>query len=290
MKRLSPTWRFMATPTRSLAFIVFGILAVCCAPAQSADSEPSRGILVNPADGSPTEFMAWTSEDTVHQAVRKLKSKGGGVVSFLPGEYTIHQGIFLNDVNNVTIRGTMGVKLKFAPSPETMPRLTKEVQQGEDFLMVDRPDLLKVGWKYQVYPESLKGDRILEFRVRKVDQDRVWIAPKVQFMGHVKEIPVGSVVFEHLNFFSLTRCDSVTLEGLHLDGIQRGSIHGHTTFCGVLAVGQYKVGERPKNHRLEIKNCSFVGLKGRGIAIYGMGENLVEGCYFRDIDSQAVEI
>jgi hypothetical protein len=72
--------------------------------------------------------------------------------------------------------------------------------------------------------------------------------------------------------------------------MQRGSVHGHTTFCGVLAVGNYKVGERPINQDLHIRNCTFRGLKGRGIAAYGMGNMVVEGCYFSDIDSQAIEI
>ncbi|MEZ5973574.1 MAG: right-handed parallel beta-helix repeat-containing protein [Planctomycetota bacterium] len=39
-----------------------------------------------------------------------------------------------------------------------------------------------------------------------------------------------------------------------------------------------------------MENCRIENLKGRGFAAYGMNEVLVEGCYFANADSQAIEL
>lgn len=288
-RRIAPL-KQLQRAARPAALLLAGLFLSRCAPAQTPTRSSPLGIIVQSKTSHEPKFIPWESEESVHTALEALRKDGGGTISFLPGEYVIRKGFTLFGLSDVTIRGTENVLLRFAKSPKFMPKLTRAAKEGDEYLMVDHAELLRVGWKYQVYKQDLKGDRLLEFRVLEVEEGRVKIAPRVRFMGHVGAIPKESGVLAHLNFFNITQCDSVSLVGLRMDGIQRGRVHGHTTFCGVLSVGQYKAGERPKNHGLAIRNCTFLNLKGRGVAVYGMGDTLVEGSHFSGIDSQAIEI
>jgi hypothetical protein len=58
----------------------------------------------------------------------------------------------------------------------------------------------------------------------------------------------------------------------------------------VIAIGDYRVGRRPRIFGLTVRGCTFRGLMGRGIAFYGLDEARIENNYFTEIRAQAIEV
>lgn len=258
----------------------------------AAPSEPveTRGFWVVPAGEGELRFTPWASEDTAQQAIQQLRRVGGGTLRFLPGVYEIEKGLEINDTSNIHLEGGPEVTFQFPPAPVAYASLTAAVRPGDDVLQIDHPERLQEGRRYQVYARDYKGDRTLEFRVTGFVESGVKISPKVHFMGHVKSIDAGSWIIPQVNFLYVNRSDSISVTGIRFDGGNRGQVHGHTTYCGILAVGHYKPGERPTSHDLKVEQCTFLGLKGRGIAAYGIKDVQVRRSSFFQIDSQAIEI
>ncbi len=271
----------------------FVILQTVCFAAFSQDlsqGDSERGLLVRAVGEDAASFVPWKSESTLQEELHRLRAAGGGEVQILPGAYEIQQGVQILASKDIEIRGTRGTELVFAPEPEKQPRLMAEVKPGDQSLYVDDASNLHVGWNYQLYKPNGQGGRVLEFKITKIEGGRVDFSPKVVFMGHVKEIPSKCIIVEHMNFFTIKRSERISLINLNLNGNGRGNVRGHTTFCGVLATGHYIPGKRPTTMGLVVKNCTFRHLKGRGIAVYGMGGVVIEGNYFDDVDSQAAEL
>lgn len=249
-----------------------------------------RGVFVRAHDAPRATFVPWQGEQSVQGALNGLVRDGGGEVHFAPGDYDIEVGFQLNRARQIRISGSPGTTLRFLPDAAFTPGLTKGAQPGDTTLTVDDARGVKAGHRYQLYPKDLKGDRLLELTVTKVDGNELTLSRPVAFMGHVQAIPVGSALIDDVCFFRVMQCDEIEIEGLTLDGLGRGRVHGHTTFCGVYVVGVHRPGELPTSRGLRVRNCKLSRLQGRGVCVYSMAEVLVEGCSISGVDSQAIEL
>lgn len=249
-----------------------------------------RGYFVQAEGERFPRFHAWTGEMALNRELARLAATGGGEVRLAPGDYELAFGLFLLDCRGLTLAGMPGARLVFAPEPAERARLVTAVTAGATTLEVDRPDLVRPGWNYQLYAPDLAGDRLLEFGVAGIDGTRITLRGPVEFMRHVRAIPAGSVLVQELNALRLRAVDDVTIEGLVIDGRGRGDVQGHTTFSGVLASGAVGAGQGAVNSGLVVRNCTFEGLTGRGVAVYAMTGVRVEGCTFRAIRTEAIEI
>lgn len=290
-----PTNLNTMTTQRALALllVVMGLplVALCSPPAASAQASP-LGVFVKPKGAEVATFVPWTGEASVQAQIGRLRAAGGGEIVFAPGDYEIQSGFQLARMSDVRIAGSgpEHTRIHFAPEPAQRPTLLAEVTKGARTMKVKGAGTLREGAAYQLYKADLKGDRILEFKIAEVEGDTVTLKAPAHFMGHVKEIPAGSVVIDTINTFVLKECERVTIEGLHLDGGGRGDVHGHTTYCGVYAVGVYKPRVRPVSAGLTVRNCHIHGMQGRGVCVYAMKDILLEGNHVHDVDSQAMEI
>jgi len=250
----------------------------------------TRGYFVRAKGERAATFKPWTGEMTLNRDLVRLQVAGGGELRLTPGDYELQFGLFMLDCRGITLAGMPGARLVFAPEPPEHARLVRPAVLGATTLEVDRPDLMRPGWNYQLYAPDRVGDRLLEFAVAGIDGARIGLRGPVAFMGHVKEIPVGSIVVQELNALRLRGVDDVTIEGLAIDGRGRGNVRGHTTFSGVIASGDAGAGRQAVNSGLVVRGCTFEGLTGRGIAVYAMKGVRVEGCTFRSIATEALEI
>jgi len=259
---------------------------------QPEGPEPERrteGLFVRRTGQKYFTFEPWVDEFAANEIFAGLKDVGGEV-HFAPGRYVVQQGFILDEVPDLTVSGSPGVVIEFADPPPIVPLTTDRIPKGTRKLMVDRPELIVPGWAYQIYSADGKGDRILEFRVESVEDGVAQLEKPAVYMPHVKGIPVGSQVLVQVNGFQVRRCPGLVIQNFTIDGHDRGDVRGHTCYCGVVAVGNYKAGQRPTTFGLTVRGCTFRGLKGRGIAFYGIDEGLLENNMFQCIRAQAMEV
>ena len=257
---------------------------------EAAPALDTRGFFVQPKGQRAATFHPWTDEMALNRELVRLQVAGGGELRLTPGDYELQFGLFMLGSRGITLAGMPGARLVFAAEPAERARLVRPALVGATALEVDRPELLRPGWNYQLYAPDGKGDRLLEFAVAGIEDGQIALRSAVELMGHVKGIPAGSIIVQELNGLRLRGVDDVTIEGLVIDGRGRGDVQGHTTFSGVIASGNSGAGEHAVNSGLVIRGCTFEGLTGRGIAVYAMTGVRVEGCTFRSIRTEALEI
>lgn len=237
------------------------------------------------------EFVPWESEDTINEVLKSIRGKPGGAeIHFMPGVYEVHQRIFVNEAIDLTISGSPGTTLAFRDGPDKITSLAEPVERLVLTMMVEEPDKMERDRRYQIYKEDGRHDRILEFEVLNVVDGVVQLTARAHYMPHVKEVPAGSWIMEELNFFRVRRCPNLTIQGLTLDGRNRGGIRGHTIYCGIHASGHFKENEKATTHGLHVRNCTFKNLKGRGVVFYGLGGVVIENNTFENIRAQAIEV
>lgn len=234
--------------------------------------------------------MPWESIDTINSAINTLRRANGGSIIWLPGRYEIPQPIEIWDGQDIRIEGLPGTVLTFPPSPVIQASLAADLVQGSETFLVNHPEAIQLDWRYQLYASDGSGNRLLEFRVTAIEGNLVKIHPAIRFMNHVKKIPKGSILVQRVNFFEFNRSQNITLQGLTMDGGARGSVAGHTTYCGLIAAGKTGKDKRPQSQGLTIQNCTFRDLKGRGVAIYHTARVVIEDCHFQGIAWQALEM
>lgn len=274
----------------SLALACFTLVAL--KSPQDAAATDARGVFVRTAGEADATFVPWTGEAGVQAQIDRLSEAGGGEVIFAAGDYELETGFRVTRARDLRIAGSGAAttRLHFAPEPEVRPTLIEDARIWSRTLRVADAGSMREGRGYQLYKADLKGDRILEFVVDRIEGDTLTLRAPIHFMGHVKEIPAGSVVIDEINAFALRSSERVTIEGFEIDGRDRGDVHGHTTYCGIYAVGVHKPRALPESSGLVVRGCHIHGLKGRGVCVYSMKDVLVEGNHIHGIDAQAVEI
>jgi hypothetical protein len=264
------------------------LLAASCTSRAPEPVPVKRGVYVRLAGEETSTFYKWFSERTVNRQLRRLREAGGGELTFAPGTYRVLRGFIVPQVPNLSISGSPGTELVFMPEPAT-PLTVQAVLEGDHAIRVDRAEGLYPGWEYQLYAPDLDTTRVLEFRIEAIEGNDLILSEPVKFLPRQDSIPVGSRVLVTSNFFKVLGSPGLVIENLILDGRGRGDVRGHTLYGGVYATGLLQHA-RPEVHGLTIRNCTFRGLKGRGVAVYGLADVLVEHCEFHDITAQAIEI
>lgn len=248
------------------------------------------GLLVRRRGFDRMEYVPWESEATANQVFRYLKYWSGGEVHFLPGRYEIEQALDVRGTPDLKISGTPGAVLTFAKGPDTPPRNLEALQRGDTEMRVDRPEQMRVGWKYQLYAPDKDNTRVLEIEVFAIEGDRIQLLEPVTFMPMISEIPANCRVFEEVNIFRVRNCPRLVMENLVMDGAHRGTVRGHTLYGGIYVTGDYRHLERPITHDMTVRGCTFRNFEGRGLCAYGLGDLRVENCGFYDIRAQALEV
>ncbi len=259
----------------------------------SAVLESNPGIFIQKGDATDLEFMEWQSESTANDAIQSLPAGTGGTIYFAPGRYVVRHGIVIKDIDDVALVAAPGVELVFpARGPQTI-QLAAPATEGQEQLTVDRSEELSLGGRYQLFPPSGKGGRLLEFTVQELQGKRVGITRPVKLMKHVKSIPQGSIVIEELNFIRVFSSHNVWIQGFAMDGLNRGEVRGHTIFSGIIVANRYheaRAAGAPLFAGLHIVGNRCHNLRGRGMAIYGTRDVIVDDNHFDNIGAQAIEI
>ncbi len=254
-----------------------------------AEPDDGRGVFVRTRGRKRFVFVPWEGEASVNRVFETMQGVGGEV-HFAAGTYTLEQGFLISGVPDLTISGTPAVTLEFAQGPEPARATTAPIEAGDTTISVDHAEDIRAGWRYQLYAADGRGDRRLEFTVASIEGNELVLTEPARYMPHVTEIPAGCRVIEEINVFNIHRSPRLTIENLVLDGHGRGEVRGHTIYCGILNVGDYREGRRPITFGFEVRGCTFRGLDGRGIAFYGVGDAVIEGNAFHGIRAQAMEI
>lgn len=244
-------------------------------------------------NGNKINTFKWSSTETIQKVLNESTNKQT-TIYFSPGEYLIDNQINIIKQNNLEIFGLPGTSFSFPNKDLTgNPKLNKEVVEGDKKIYVDKLDFFKPNHRYQIYHENKKGDRILEFRVKKIEDGALVLSRPAVRMKHVKEIPVGSLIYEQHNFFVISRSQNIKITNIILDGGNLGEIYGHTIYSGILVLNVYKdarLNKKATYSGLEIKKCTIRNLRGRGIAVYNMENILIEDNFFENIGVEAIEI
>jgi len=212
------------------------------------------GLYIHKASGGPLIYQPWISDKLATKAVESLRSSDGGTIYFAPGDYVVRNGIFIYFVNNINLIASKGVKLAFPESEkELKTTLIKPALEGEKFLLIKDSSGIKQEGRYQIYGPDGRGSRILEFVVKKINGNRIELIRPVAFMEHVKSIPAGSLILDEWNFFRVGYSNNILIKGFEMDGRNRGSVHGHTIYSGILNendLGKSRKKRAPLSHRV----------------------------------------
>ncbi len=264
------------------------------APASTSVPTPAQvepiGFFVLAPGSKNRQFIEWKSEETLNKFLSGIRHQKGYGIQFTPGVYEVSQRIIVSENPGLTISGSAGVTLQFAEGMDDCGNTSTPIEEGTTEFDTTHPELFLPLKRYQLFRADSKGDRLLEFVALSVDGNTVKMAWAAHFMPHVKSIPAGARIIEDVNFFAIYRSPGLTIQNLIMDGRGQGNIRGHTTYCGVYAVGNYELHRKPITDGLTIRGCTFKGLSGRGVAFYGIYNAVIQSCTFQNIRAQAIEV
>ena len=170
----------------ALLYFILPSVALGCSQAQSSNPNPvppptpldqigeHLGFFAKMPGKDHFEFHRWESEETINEVLWHMKYKSGGEIHFAPGTYEIRQWIFVNEIPDLRITGSPGVQLVFAEGPDVLSRNKNAINKDDLSIAVEDPELFRVDGRYQMYMADGRGDRILEFEVTKIEEDRVF--------------------------------------------------------------------------------------------------------------------
>jgi hypothetical protein len=250
--------------------------------------------------GERRTVHAWEGDAHLATVLAQARGVAPVLVEFSPGVYEFERGVHGEGIRDLQLRGTAGTVFKLRSMPEWgRIRIAHKTQVAERALVVDRPDLVRPGFRYQLFLRDQRGGRLLECLVRSVEGERVLLAWQSVTHPGLEEIPSGAYMLPELNFFDGFRADALSFEDLAFDGncdldamtLEGRPFYGHTTHCGILLRNLYRPPEpRPASRGLAIRRCRFRDLLGRAVAVYNWSAVLIEDCVFERIRTEAVEI
>ncbi len=237
----------------------------------------------------------WESTKTIQDILYKIQNNNNKIaIYFSPGKYTIDKPIDIFNQNQLEIIGSENTLFSF-PNKDfsNNPKLIKDVESGDKTINVNDPDFFKVNHRYHIYKSNKKGDRILEFYLKKIRGKTLILYNPVVKMLPTMEIPAGSLIYEQYNFFDIRQSQNIKIKNIMMDGRNLGEVYGHTIYSGVLVQNSWKdasINKRASFSGLEISNCTFKDLKGRGIAVYNMENIVIKDNILENITTEAIEI
>ncbi len=234
--------------------------------------------------------------------VNKLNRLGGGLLEFEPRVYEFDRVLRLWDVHNVHFQGKPGTTFRMRKLDEFgILKISQETLIASKRLIVNRPDLVRPGTRYQLLRPNLKGIRMMEFDIATIDGNVATIANATNISS--KEAMVGAFLMPHINFIGGWRCGDMSFDRIIFDGnfdmnnrkLGEKNYWAHTTHCGILLRNGYtsrpgRPVKRPSSSNVRITNCTFKNLLGRGTTFYNMANVTVRGCHFEDMGAEAIEI
>lgn len=273
---------------------------VVLASATAQDVAPRPRVLVSSA-GLDVAYE-YVDDKGLAEVVEKVSAHGGGSLTFPPGIYRFDQGIRLHGIRNVHFVGTPGTVFQFRPLTEFGAIRTTEPTPLADLkLVVDRPDLLAVGGRYQLLRPDLKGIRMMEFYLDSIEGKIVKAIEPTNMNGTT--VPAGSWIIPYINFFMGWNCGEMSFTGITFDGnfdlanrkLGGKPYVGHTTHGGLLFSNGYlasggALASRPATRNVRVSGCRFTNFLGRGATFYNVQGVTLRDCTFEDIGAEAIEI
>ena len=250
--------------------------------------------------GGRQEVRACPDDGVLAELIESLSAGGGGRLVFSPGVVEFRRGINLAGIRKVELIGGPGTVFRFRDLEEWgRIRTTGSHAFSEKVVEVDRPDLVRANYRYQLFLPDLKGGRFLECHVKKVKGNLLELAWSSVTQPGVESIEAGAYVVPEINFFDSFRGGEIRFEGITFEGnvdiskVDLGGrpFYGHTTHCGIVIRNLYKAPRpRPATRGIQIERCTFRNLLGRGVAIYNVDGVRIRDCTFESIRTEGLEI
>jgi hypothetical protein len=245
-------------------------------------------------DGEKVVKHPWKSTETFNKIIADIRKDDSELTSiyFSPGEYIVDSEIVIYKVDNIEIIGSLGTKLVFPDGELPEVKLIKEAKAGDKNIFVNNLSFFEKNKNYQGFKEK-KSAFILEFNVKSVADKFIETRNPIYLMGHVNNIPKGTLIYKQLNFFLISNSNNITIANIEFDGKNIGDVVGHLLYCGIIVRNPYrnKGGNiKPLFGKFKVNNCKFVNLKGRAVAVYGADDVVIENNFAKNISYETFEL
>lgn len=251
--------------------------------------------------------LPWKDDTVFAEILKGLSDRGGGTIAFSEGTFVFDRGVNIQGVKGLTLTGVPGATIwKFRALDEWGKiKTTSAVKIADKKLIVDNPQYIVAGRRYQAYYPDQRGGRCVEMAVKSVVEPGV--TPGAITLGFVNathpgltEIPAGAWIVPEINFIDGWILSDITVKGITFDGGHdpksltidgKPYTTGHTTLCGLVFRAPYKDrAKKPAGRNLRVEQCVFRNLAGRGFVAYNTEGVVVKGCVFDGVRTEACEI
>lgn len=230
--------------------------------------------------------------EELNELIDNACKKEGSKFIFNDDVIIVDYPIEINNCDNLEIYGN-NTRLIFPTNDLRNITLLQDVHQSDQSILVSDSSQFSLKKNYQIYSPSGEGDRLLEFQVNSIENNKINLENPVKYMSHVKSIPSNSKVIKELNFFKISKSNGILIKNFELDGLNVGNVNGHTIYSGILFEDDFnKVRKTKKYHssNLTIDNCEFINLKGRAVAIYAVKDVIIQNSNATNISQEAFEL
>ncbi len=246
--------------------------------------------------------LPWQDDTAFAVILKGLSDRGGGTIAFSAGTFRFDRGVNIQGIKGITFTGVPGATIWKLRSLDEWGKIktTAATKVSDKRLVVDHPELMKVGYRYQAFFDDQRGGRLLEASVKAIDADGVALAFCNATHPNLTEVPAGAYIVPEINFLDGWALSDITVKGITMDGgIDPKSLQvagkpfttGHTTHCGLLFRAAYKDRKKkPMGRNIHVEDCVFQNLAGRGFVAYNTEGITVKKCRFENIRTENCEI
>ncbi len=277
-------------------------LTAWVSPWLAAQSSASDGTTptITIRSGTAVLTVPWKDDVALAEGIRQLSGAGGGSIEFSAGTYEFGRGMNVHTIKNVALVGRPGVVFRMRKLTEWgLIKTIGSHAPDEKLFEVDRPDLMTVGARYQLFYPDQHGNRFFECLVSGIEGSKIKLSIANVTHPSVPVIGPGAFVVPEINFLDGWQCSDIQIRDITFDGgVSIGDVklngqpfYGHTTHCGLVFRNAYKgTTPRPAGRNIRIEGCSFRNFLGRGAAIYNTSDVTVRDCEFESIRTEGLEI
>jgi hypothetical protein len=117
-----------------------------------------------------TVTLPWKDDGVFAEVLKGLSDRGGGTIAFSEGTFVFDRGVNIQGVRGITITGTPGRYGLEVQNPRGMGRIktTSATKIADKTLVVDQPQHIVAGRRYQAYYPDQRGGRCVEMAVKAV--------------------------------------------------------------------------------------------------------------------------
>lgn len=250
--------------------------------------------------GSDDTAAAPMTETDLGVAIRDAVAKGGGRIVLPPGVIRIEKGLRLEEVRNLTLKGSPGDATILQLPPLVYAISEGATEAGAERIAVSKMQGFRPGMRLHIEADgeidafTKQPKPYVLAKVKAVEDRGIVLAEELKYL-----VPAGTLIRDPdaPNLIEIRGgCEGIRLENLVIDGGRVAGdppLRAHAQLCGVFVQGPYsyeKGPTGPKPSGVALVNSLVRNCHGRGIALYSAEDCEIRGNRFFDLSDEAIDL